>query len=224
MQGSGEIVAIDLDDSVLETAKLALQDVVGTKVSVRKSNVYELPFKDNSFDVVHAHQVFQHLTDPIGALKEMKRVCRGHICLREVSSDKNKWERHINLQVDYESWFFSPKDTRLEAWKQAYREVCFQNGANPDCGRSLRGYLNKVELEDHSLGGVVTMYSSPEEKQVWAKTWTERSTTTKLAKQFLDYEIAEDEEIREFGQAWTEWGNLVDSMMYYVDVYAVVKV
>ena len=29
-----------------------------------------------SFDVVHAHQVLQHLADPVAALREMRRVCR----------------------------------------------------------------------------------------------------------------------------------------------------
>jgi ubiquinone/menaquinone biosynthesis C-methylase UbiE len=38
--------------------------------------VYQLPFGDGAFDVVHAHQVLQHLSDPAGALAEMRRVCR----------------------------------------------------------------------------------------------------------------------------------------------------
>jgi SAM-dependent methyltransferase len=29
-----------------------------------------------TFDVVHAHQVLQHLSDPVRALREMKRVCK----------------------------------------------------------------------------------------------------------------------------------------------------
>lgn len=36
----------------------------------------DLPFDTNSFDVVHAHQVLQHVPDPIAALVEMRRVCR----------------------------------------------------------------------------------------------------------------------------------------------------
>ena len=40
------------------------------------ADAYELPFADDAFDVVHAHQVLQHLTDPIAALREMRRVTR----------------------------------------------------------------------------------------------------------------------------------------------------
>ena len=39
-------------------------------------DVYQLDFPDDSFDVVHAHQLLQHLTDPVAALREMRRVCR----------------------------------------------------------------------------------------------------------------------------------------------------
>src|SRR5262249_12708799 len=39
-------------------------------------DVYALDFDDGCFDLVHAHQVLQHLTDPVAALREMGRVCR----------------------------------------------------------------------------------------------------------------------------------------------------
>jgi SAM-dependent methyltransferase len=34
----------------------------------------DLPFPENTFDVVHAHQVLQHIADPVQAFKEMRRV------------------------------------------------------------------------------------------------------------------------------------------------------
>ena len=34
-------------------------------------DVYALDFPDGAFDVVHAHQVLQHLGDPVAALREM---------------------------------------------------------------------------------------------------------------------------------------------------------
>lgn len=38
-------------------------------VTFEVGSVYELAFDDDSFDVVHAHQVLQHLTDPVPALQ-----------------------------------------------------------------------------------------------------------------------------------------------------------
>ncbi len=36
-----------------------------------------LPFPDRSFDLVLAIEVFEHLSDPIGAIDELRRVCAG---------------------------------------------------------------------------------------------------------------------------------------------------
>jgi ubiquinone/menaquinone biosynthesis C-methylase UbiE len=34
-----------------------------------------LDFSDGTFDVVHAHQILQHLPEAVAALREMRRVC-----------------------------------------------------------------------------------------------------------------------------------------------------
>ena len=45
-------------------------------VTFEVADLFALPFADGSFDVVHAHQVLQHVADPVAALVEMRRVCR----------------------------------------------------------------------------------------------------------------------------------------------------
>jgi SAM-dependent methyltransferase len=45
-------------------------------VSVRTGNAYALDLPDDSVDIAHAHQVLQHVADPVGALREMARVTR----------------------------------------------------------------------------------------------------------------------------------------------------
>ena len=48
-------------------------------------DVHALDLPDDSFDVVHAHQVLQHVADPVRALREMRRVCRpgGVVAVRD---------------------------------------------------------------------------------------------------------------------------------------------
>ena len=176
MQRNAGITAIDVEEEVLKLAKENLDDVEGVEVNIQRESVYELPFLDNSFDVVHAHQVLQHLTNPVLALKEMKRVCRGAVCVRD---------------VDYQSWNFYPEDRVLDEWKQAYRDVCFRNNANPDGGRYLPRWMVEAGFneEDLSVKGDVVVYSTPEEKQTWAETWAVRSSETKLADQMVEYGI-----------------------------------
>jgi len=53
-----------------------------SNLSFAVGDVYNLEFEDSSFDVVYAHQVLQHLSDPTRALMEMRRVLRDGGCSR----------------------------------------------------------------------------------------------------------------------------------------------
>src|SRR4051812_21492032 len=65
----GVVVGIDASAQVIAEAR---RDHPG--VSFVVGDVYGLDFPDASFDIVHAHQLLQHLADPVGALQEMLRV------------------------------------------------------------------------------------------------------------------------------------------------------
>jgi ubiquinone/menaquinone biosynthesis C-methylase UbiE len=81
----GTVVGIDsASAAVSATLRLAAERGV-TNLSVSVGDVYDLEFPDASFDVVHAHQLLQHLSDPIAALRQMRRVCRpgGLVAARE---------------------------------------------------------------------------------------------------------------------------------------------
>ena len=72
----GRVTAIDTSQEVLaEAAALAAGQGV-TNVEFAVADLYALPYPDSSFDIVHAHQVLQHLADPVAALRELGRVCR----------------------------------------------------------------------------------------------------------------------------------------------------
>ncbi|MMZ50430.1 putative S-adenosylmethionine-dependent methyltransferase [compost metagenome] len=48
-------------------------------LDISQGSIYELPFRDNSFDLVIACEVFEHLEDPLKALDEIMRVSRKYI-------------------------------------------------------------------------------------------------------------------------------------------------
>ena len=65
----GESEGVDVSDDALEFCK--------TKgLKVHKGLAEELPFEDESFDLVTALDVVEHLDDDIGGLKEMNRVMK----------------------------------------------------------------------------------------------------------------------------------------------------
>jgi ubiquinone/menaquinone biosynthesis C-methylase UbiE len=50
-------------------------------LDIRKGNIYEIPFKDNSFDLVICCEVLEHLDDPKKALSELARVSKQYVIL-----------------------------------------------------------------------------------------------------------------------------------------------
>ncbi len=52
--------------------------------------MHALPYKDREFDVVHAHQVLQHVADPVLALREMGRVA-GLVAARDSDYGAFTW-------------------------------------------------------------------------------------------------------------------------------------
>ena len=86
------------------------RDHAAANLAFRAGDVYRLDEPDASYDVVHAHQVLQHLADPVAALVEMRRVCRpgGTIAVRD---------------ADYRAMTWWPESAGLERWLDMYRAV-----------------------------------------------------------------------------------------------------
>lgn len=70
------MTAVDAAPDVLDQARahVAERGLAGS-VEFATADVHALDFPDDSFDVVHAHQVLQHVGDPVRALREMRQVC-----------------------------------------------------------------------------------------------------------------------------------------------------
>ena len=61
----GSVIGVDRERAVIAEATRLLDAGNVGNVQFKPADVYSLEFDDQSFDVVHAHQVLQHLTDPV---------------------------------------------------------------------------------------------------------------------------------------------------------------
>lgn len=61
----GRVLGIDASADVIEQARRGAGG--GPNVEFSVGDLYALDTHDDTFDVVHAHQVLQHLADPVGA-------------------------------------------------------------------------------------------------------------------------------------------------------------
>src|SRR5687768_5988697 len=113
----GPVTGVDVSAEVIEEARAH----GGGAVSFEVGDFRQL---DGRFDVVHAHQVVQHLRDPVGALAAMaERTAPGGIVAVRDS--------------DYPAMTWTPADPRIDRWLEIYLAVTDANGANADAGRHL---------------------------------------------------------------------------------------
>ena len=85
---SSHIVCLDIDEVMLNIAKKRLLHYGNNRLSIMQGNVMNMKIKDDLFDFVVVRLVFQHLKDPIGALKEIFRVLKpgGKVIITDIDS------------------------------------------------------------------------------------------------------------------------------------------
>jgi SAM-dependent methyltransferase len=194
----GRVVAIDRAEAVLTEARAA-----APTAEVRTGDVYALDVPDDSFDVAHAHQVLQHLTDPVAALREMRRVTRpgGLVAVRD---------------ADYAAFTWWPALPGLDDWLELYHAVARSNGAEPDAGRRLLSWAHAAGFADVTASASVWCFSAPADRAWWASSWATRATTSDFARQAVERGLATQQRLADIAAAWTTWGAEPDGWLAIV--------
>jgi SAM-dependent methyltransferase len=186
----GNVIGIDAAPDVLEQARAAAAGIAN--IDFRGGDVYALEFDDGTFDVVHAHQVLQHLRDPVAALREMKRVCRsgGVVGVRD---------------GDYEAFTWYPSVPALDEWLDLYRRVARANHGEPDAGRFLLAWAHAAGFTDVRPGASIWCFATPEDRAWWGGLWADRMATSKVGEQAVHEGHATRAEIDAMVAAWRAW-------------------
>ena len=86
-KNDGSIIGIEPTQELIDQADAYKKEVAPElkNAKFQLGSVYKIPFDNDTFDLVHAHQVVVHLQDPILALQEMKRVTKpgGFVCVKD---------------------------------------------------------------------------------------------------------------------------------------------
>lgn len=189
----GRVVAIDTAPAVLAMARQVAEQRGLETVEFATGDVNRLDFDDHSFDVVHAHQVLQHLADPVAALGEMRRVCagRGVVAVRD---------------VDYAAMTWFPEIPALDDWLAIYRRTARGNGGEPDAGRRLLSWARRAGFGTITCTASTWCYATPDERTFWSEMWAERILESAIAGQAVGYGYATREDLAGIAAAWREWG------------------
>ena len=189
----GEVVGIDAAAEVVVAARAAAAEA-GSEVRFETGDVYALAFDDDSFDVVHAHQVLQHLTDPVAALRELRRVLRpgGTLAVRD---------------SDYGAFTWSPASPALDRWLALYHDVTRRNGADADAGRSLSAWVRAAGFSDIVAGSSTWTFADPEARAWWCGLWADRVRESAFASQALTYGLTTPDELDSLASGFLSWAD-----------------
>ena len=198
LAGSGFVVGLDRSEAVVSEAAAAAGEAGIANVQFAVGDAYALDYAADTFDVVHAHQVLQHLTDPIRALREMARVCKpvGVIGVRD---------------ADYAAFTWWPTLPELDEWLALYRRLARSSGAEPDAGRRLKSWAQAAGLTVHASTASAWCFASDADVTWWGELWAERVAGTEMSEQAKARGLATDADLGRIAQGWRRWSIAADA-------------
>jgi len=195
-----EVVATEIGEEELQLSRATAADRGVANISFRVADVHALDFPNASFDVVHAHQVLQHVADPVQALRELARVTRpgGLVAVRD---------------SDYGGFQWWPQLPQLDTWLDLYRTAATANGGEPDAGRRLLSWAHAAGLDDVVATSSTWCYANPEDRAWWGGMWADRILDSAIARQLVDSGAASPAVLQEVSEGWRKWAAADDGWL-----------
>jgi ubiquinone/menaquinone biosynthesis C-methylase UbiE len=138
------ITGVDLEERQVLAARAHLAEL-GLEAGIHHADALALPFEDESFDHVWMMWLLEHLSDPVAALREARRVLAGNGVLTVI-------------EVDYNSISAEPS---TEAIVMLFRAVAtaMDSSGRSDAGPQLEGWLVEAGFSTIDPGERRLMYS-----------------------------------------------------------------
>lgn len=206
----GRVLGIDDAPAAIDAARAAAADRGDTVTRFAVADATAVPLPDDAVDVTHAHQVLQHLPDPVSALREMARVTRpgGIVAARD---------------ADYAAMSWHPASPGLDTWLDVYRRAARAAGGEPDAGRRLRAWAREAGLTDVEVTTSTWSYASTEACRVWGESWAQRAVRSAFADRARDLGL-KDADLDAIATAWRDWGAHPDAFLVIVHTEVLARV
>jgi SAM-dependent methyltransferase len=195
----GEVTGLDAATDVLGQAEAHARGLGLANVRFEVGDLYDLPYPDASFDVVHLHQVLQHVADPVGALVALRRVLApgGVLAARD---------------SDYAAFTWAPADPLLDRWRAIYFAVTERNGHDAAIGPRLLAHARAAGFNDVTASSSTWTYADPESRAWWGGLWADRVRYSRLAEQAVAYGVSDAGELDQIAAAFGRWAESPDAV------------
>lgn len=186
----GHVTGLDASEQVVEQAR----GLAGGRPNLdfTTGDVYALGYPDDTFDVVLAHQILQHLSDPVLALREMGRVTRpgGLVAARDGDFGGMIWYPELPIMLE---------------WRTLYQRVVRGNGGEPEGGRHLHVWAREAGLTDIASSSSNWTYATEAEREWWGGLWAERTVKSTFAATATAGGHATTEDLERIADGWRAW-------------------
>jgi SAM-dependent methyltransferase len=186
------VTALEVTEAALDLARAEITRRGLVNVDFQVGDVHALDFADDTFDVVHAHQVLQHVADPVAALREMRRVAKpgGLVAVRD---------------SDYAAFTWWPPLPELDEWLALYEKVARGNGGEPDAGRRLLAWAHAAGFTDVTATSSTWCFADPTDRDWWGGMWADRVLKSDMAAQSLRTGAASQDDLQRISDGWRTW-------------------
>ncbi len=201
----GRTVGLDTAADVVAQAQEHAAGLGLENLRFEVGDLFALGYPDASFDVIHLHQVLQHLADPVAALVELHRVLRpgGVLAARD---------------SDYGAFTWAPDDRMLGRWLELYLAVTGRNGHDARIGPRLPALAHAAGFGDVTVSSATWTYADPESRAWWGGLWADRVRYSRFAQQAVEYGLSDAEELDAIAAAFLRWADSPDAVFVVTHV------
>lgn len=196
----GRVHGVDAVADVIAQAETHAVAQGVANVTFAAANAYELDAADGSYDIVHVHQLLQHLGRPVDALREFRRVAGpdGLVAARE---------------VDYAGIIIHPHIPALDEWIDILLRVGRNNGGEPAAGRRLKQWARQAGFTDIRLSASTWLFETDEQRAWWGGSWVDRVLHSSYADHALEQGVADRAALQRIADGWREWIDAEDGWL-----------
>ena len=191
----GKVVGVDFSDKVLQQARSEAESrgIPEERISFQAASAFELPFPDESFDIVHCHALLVHLPKAVNAVKEMRRVCKtgGYVAARE---------------PDCATCVVHPYSSLIQEWIASHNQLQLNEGSEPNGGRHLAEWAIAAGFAPKNVTVTcnVLEYFGEQQVKFWGELYADRMSREE-GERAVRAGLATHERIGQWRDAYLEW-------------------
>lgn len=176
-------------------------------------DAHHLPFPDATFDIVHSHQVLQHVADPVQVLREMRRVTKpgGIVACRE---------------TDIDTFVYFPLYNGIQAYHTMFVKVVRARGMEPGAGRRLHAWAREAGFNPARIQMSTSnwTYRTPTERVAWSELCVDILEKSEYSAALVQLGFVRAEELQEMVQAWKDWRDNEDGFSVVMNMEILCRV